>query len=254
MRQLINGKKIFFCVCALIFFYTNTIIADFSFSLVDNTINLGKGKLSTTAQVKNTGGYPVAISLSMLSKYQDRYGNESNERVEEPIFLIYPERLILMPGETELIKIGWIGPIDLTKELAFRAVCEEKSLENVNKKDNRKQSFTSGKISFLTKYALNLFIKVKDSKTELNLESTEFYEKEGDTLVRFTLKNTGNGILKGNALTFFLPNKKTNTDIILNHSLFYIFPGSTRRFEYKINQNKNNLTKNARFTYELQNL
>ena len=91
MRQLINGKKIFFCVCALIFFYTNTIIADFSFSLVDNTINLGKGKLSTTAQVKNTGGYPVAISLSMLSKYQDRYGNESNERVEEPIFLIYPE-------------------------------------------------------------------------------------------------------------------------------------------------------------------
>ena len=254
MKQIINYKNMFFCICILVFMHTSNIVADFSFSLVDNTINLGKGKLSTTAQVKNTGAYPVAISLSILSKYQDLYGNESNELVEEPIFLIYPERLILMPGETELIKIGWIGPIDLNKELAFRAVCEEKSLDNINKPEDRKQSFTSGKITFLTKYALNLFIKVKDSKTELTLESTEFYEKEGDTWVRFTLKNTGNGILKGNALQFFLPNKKTKNDIIFNHSLFYVYPGDTRRFEYKVRQNKNNLTTNSRFTYELQNL
>jgi len=249
MKFFLKLNYTFFCFIALLLITSHTTYAAFSFSLLDNTIDLNKGLLSTTAQVKNTGNHPVAISLSMLSKHLDLYGRESNKLVEDPLFLIYPERLVLMPGETELVKIGWIGPIDLPKDLAFRVVCEEKSLEKINKKD-KSSSFTSAKITFLTKYALNLFIKVKNSKSELNLVSTDFFEKEGDTYVKFTLKNKGNAILKGNNLQFFVPNKKTKIDNTFNHSLFYIFPGDKHIFEFKITQNTKDLTKNSRFTYE----
>lgn len=83
----------------------------------------GRGATGTFL-IRNKAAVRVAVELSMARRISDVDGKETNPPVEEG-FLLYPQQVVLDPGEARRVRVSWVGDRNPRQELPFRLICEQ---------------------------------------------------------------------------------------------------------------------------------
>ena len=127
---------------------------------------LGPGATSTFHLVNN-GEEIEAIQLSMHERLPsedgfDLWGDSADEN-----FLIYPPQVILRPGQSQAIRISWLGETEIDKELAFRLVAEQVPVRLTEAPAN------SANLELLLRFVGSVYIVPKDAKAAIVVSSIE---------------------------------------------------------------------------------
>ena len=112
--------------------------------------------------IVNDSDSPIALQLVSQKRNVDLDGNEYTEEAPE-YFSIQPNKMIIRPNSTQLVRVQYRGPSTLPKELAFRIVSEQ-----IPYSLGAQEAQSGQMISFLFVYSTSAYVK-----PERVIESTE---------------------------------------------------------------------------------
>ncbi len=93
-----------------------------SFSIDPVRIQLSEAKPSAVMRVENRGDAPVTVQLQAMSWSQS--GNQDQLAISREL-LATPQVFRLRPGQVQVVRIALLGPVDATRERAFRLLLDE---------------------------------------------------------------------------------------------------------------------------------
>ena len=138
----------------------------------------GSAKVYT---IVNDSDAPIAIEVRAEQRIVDIDGNEANQD-GSAYFSIQPNRMIIRPDSTQLVRVQYRGPSAVTRELSFRIISEQIPMPT------GAQSAEGGQmISFLFVYSTSAY--VRPSQIVERVEGSAFVNDEG--MMEVVLANTG---------------------------------------------------------------
>jgi fimbrial chaperone protein len=85
--------------------------------------------------VRNDSNQPVALEISFTKRQVDIDGNETELEADED-FIAYPPQLLLMPGQTQTVRVSWLGDPLPTEELAYWMTTQQVPVDLGNENEN----------------------------------------------------------------------------------------------------------------------
>lgn len=171
-------KRIMSVVLLLIFFPISLMAYQLSpLNATYDPSGAGSAKVYT---IVNDSDSPIAIEVRAEQRIIDIDGNENNQD-GSAYFMIQPNRMIIRPDSTQLVRVQYRGPQTVTRELSFRIISEQIAMPR------GAQDAESGQmISFLFVYSTSAYVRptrvvesvtpsvgrTEDGKLEIILENT----------------------------------------------------------------------------------
>lgn len=151
-------------------------------------VKSGGDPVEQSFRVDNPSGSPAAVEISVLRRRTTLDGEETREPTGDE-FVIFPEQMVLMPGESQLIRIQWLGKIQVVEELAYRVIAEELPVDFAGEQ----QALGSGpRINLLMRYEGMLYIQPPRGSAHVELVSSRMIIHEGEKQLELILVNSGN--------------------------------------------------------------
>ena len=110
----------------------------------------GSAKVYT---ITNDSGSPIAIQIKPLKRMVDKNGEEYTENANA-YFSIQPQKMIIKPGATQLVRVQYRGPQTVTKEMSFRIQAEQ-----IPYSLGASQEDAGQMISFLFVYSTSAYVR-----------------------------------------------------------------------------------------------
>lgn len=168
------------------------VLGAFELSPISLTLRPKGEDSNGVVRLKNPHQAPKAVQVSITTRNPDELGEETN-RDDDDNFLVYPPQLILMPRETQVVRISWIGAPELKKELTYRFVAEELNVELDEAK--AKEQNADSAIRLLMKYEGALYVAPEDAKPKLSLVFDKEQAAEDQLAFRFINEGTRHQVL-----------------------------------------------------------
>jgi len=135
----------------------------FKFTPMSLTI-IPKEDRSALITLTNDKETPVPIELSITTREMSADGKEdANKKTGE--FTLFPNQMVLEPGQKRKVKVTWNGLVDLPSELAYRIIAEELPV------DLGKAKKEKANIKILIKYVGALYVAPADAKSKVAVDS-----------------------------------------------------------------------------------
>ncbi len=129
----------------------------------------------------NDSDSPIAIEVKAYKRFIDENGEEYME--EAPAFFsIQPNKMIIKPQSSQIVRVQYRGPRTVTKEMAFRVVAEQIAYSQGAKSEENTQM-----INFLFVYNTSAY--VAPTKVLERVSATAV--KTSSDGIAITLSNTG---------------------------------------------------------------
>jgi len=97
----------------------------YAFKLTPIEAEFGPGRLAVqTFKVENAGAQPVAVELSIHTRAMANNGEDQLAPAPEA-FTVFPDQIVLQPGETQSVRVQWTGQQVPATELAYRLMAEQ---------------------------------------------------------------------------------------------------------------------------------
>ena len=141
-----------------------------------------------TFVVRNTHDEPVALQIEMFRRSADETGKELRQP-EYDDFIITPPQLVLAPGQSQSIRVQWIGDTNPDIELSYRMIVEQLPIPYA-REDAGDQRVTD--ISLGIRYEAALYVVPNEGGPAVEVTHAEPAQTETDEQVlRLTVKNIG---------------------------------------------------------------
>jgi fimbrial chaperone protein len=140
-------------------------------------------------RVDNPSGSPAAVEITVLKRSTTLDGEEVRESAVDE-FVVFPEQMVLMPGESQLIRIQWLGQEQLTQELAYRVIAEELPVDFAG--EQKQVVGTGPTVHLLMRYEGMLYIQPPLTRAHVELASSRVVDHEGEKHLELVLVNSGN--------------------------------------------------------------
>ena len=157
----------------------------------------GSAKVYT---IVNDSDSPVAIEVRAEQRIVDIDGNEANQD-GSAYFSIQPNRMIIRPDSTQLVRVQYRGPQTVTRELSFRIISEQIPMPRGAQEEESGQM-----ISFLFVYSTSAY--VKPSRIVESISSAVSVTEDGK--LEIVLENTGSVHQMLNSLGIKISDDKGN--------------------------------------------
>jgi fimbrial chaperone protein len=157
----------------------------YAFKLTPIEAEFGPGRLaSQTFKVENSGAKPVAIELSVFSRAMAANGEDVLAPAPDD-FELFPDQILLQPGETQSVRVQWTGSSAPATEIAYRLMAEQLPIDIGSDGAER-----SG-LKLLVKYMAALYVRPADPAAVLTATIAADL-RDGHKLAVIKVKNTGN--------------------------------------------------------------
>ena len=166
----------------------------------------GSAKVYT---IVNDSDSPVAIEVRAEQRIVDIDGNEANQD-GSAYFSIQPNRMIIRPDSTQLVRVQYRGPQTVTRELSFRIISEQIPMPRGAQEEESGQM-----ISFLFVYSTSAY--VKPSRIVESISSAVSVTEDGK--LEIVLENTGSVHQMLNSLDIEISDDKGNTYTLTEEEL-----------------------------------
>jgi fimbrial chaperone protein len=196
----------------------------FSFAPISNSFAPSGRGASQAYTVTNTSPDKIlTVQIYATTREIGLNGEETNNQEKaEADFVIYPPQVILKPGETQLVRVSWLGDPNPPKELTYRLIAEQLPVDT-DTQTTTTQGRTIG-ITTLIRYAASVYITPPNAAPEAIVESaTHQKSKTGTDQLVLTLENKGTAHLLLNDLIFTLTPKNQPDKTLITEEL----PGVT---------------------------
>ena len=94
-------------------------LAAYQFSPLEQSFQPSGAESTKTYTIVNDSNDSIAISISALIRDQDAQGNEVNSPADA-YFSIVPNKLVVPPQSSWVVRVQYRGPRTVTNELSFR--------------------------------------------------------------------------------------------------------------------------------------
>lgn len=208
----------------------------FSFSPISASFApSGKGSSQAYTLTNTSPDQVLTVELYVMTRELGLNGEETNNRDKaEADFAIYPPQVILQPGETQVVRVNWLGDPKPPKELAYRLIAEQLPVDT-DTKTTTNQNRTIA-ITTLIRYAGSVYIKPPNAQPEVTVASVAHQKnKAGADEMVLTLQNKGTAHLVLDNLIFTLtsatqPDKSITIEDWKGVAGENMLAGASRRF------------------------
>lgn len=138
----------------------------------------GSAKVYT---IVNDSDSPIAIEVRAEQRIIDIDGNENNQD-GSAYFMIQPNKMIIKPDSTQLVRVQYRGPQTVTKELSFRIISEQIAMPR-----GAQEAEAGQMISFLFVYSTSAYVKPSRIVESVSSSVT----KTDDGKLEIVIENTG---------------------------------------------------------------
>ncbi|WP_084437756.1 fimbrial biogenesis chaperone [Niveispirillum irakense] len=178
-------------------------------------------------RIENDVQNPIAVEIRIIGRSQDGEG----EDVEIPStdeWIIFPEQIILEPGQNQSVRVQWVGDANPTRELAYRLIAEQLPI------DIGQTPQTGGQVRLLVQYKASLYVKPASASPAVTIASAAPHRLSDGTVLELMVRNDGTAhqILTGPTLTVEGGGGKATiaAEALGGLAGENILPGVTRRF------------------------
>lgn len=182
---------------------TLSTLAAFSLTPMSYTFQTeGRGAVKSYT-LENGGTEPVAVALTLVRWKMDEKGKESYEPIDGE-FVLYPSRVVLMPGEKKSIRLQWTGKNQITVEKTFRLIAEQLPVSF------QKEGTEPAGISILLKYQAAVYVAPENPEVQLELinRMADITPEKDNISIRFRNQGNTHAIFKDGYLRFTTPEGK----------------------------------------------
>ena len=143
--------------------------------------------------------------ITLVAKRSDFTIGGKEVLTETDDFLIYPNKLLLRPGEKVVVSVRYLGDMDIDQERAYRLVTEE---VNFADRSEEKKQATSGKatasIGIRYRYVNRLYVTPDHAEPAVTVVSVKTIKKDGRPQLRVKVTNNGtaHAIVNGFTIRF----------------------------------------------------
>lgn len=137
-----------------------------------------------TFRIDNTDAEPIAVELNIYQRKMDNDGSDILSEAEDD-FVIYPSQMVVMPGETQSIRVQWIGEPKPKEELAYRLIVEQLPV-SFNPIEN-----DGGQLKLLIKFIASIYITPNNVKPDVSIETVSYRKNADNDSLVVSIKNTG---------------------------------------------------------------
>ncbi|XBQ15919.1 MAG: fimbria/pilus periplasmic chaperone [Oceanicaulis sp.] len=137
---------------------------------------------SQTILVNNTQQVPIVFEVVAERRFIDEFGEETREDAVDD-FLIIPPQARVEPGESQQIRVRYIGRPDITESQHYALTVRQVPLEELQE---------SG-VQVLVNFAASVQVVPPRAAAALQVASAEISaDEDGTPVARFRLENLGN--------------------------------------------------------------
>jgi len=215
-------KRIFSACCLLLAFAGPAFAYSFSPSVASLSPS-GKNS-SQLYSLNNESDKPVAIEISITRFKRDTSGTAVDTDEDAMAnFMVYPARIVLMPKESRLAQVAWIGPGDVKEERAYHIFAKQVPIPLGEEKEELLPGKARMEISVLFNYRGIIYITPKNAKPKVVVESVAGWEGDAAEL-SVTCANRGTGLADMKAYDLLIApldregGVPTGKEVVLAHS------------------------------------
>jgi fimbrial chaperone protein len=150
----------------------------------------GYGSTATFTLV-NPSQKKVPVQITIVKRDPDVNGKEiySVDPETEKLFQVYPSQVVLNANETRSLRITWVGPEKVTRELAFRLIAEELAIDVDDPSTNSRKAIA--KIGIQTKYIGSLYVTPAGGRSVIEVSASVGAESENEPQLILDVVNSG---------------------------------------------------------------
>ena len=188
-----------FIISTILFFLTNLGAYTFGPSVVTLTTTGNASSYLYSIINQENRVIPIDISVHKFSKDIDGNPIQGEEVHDE--FVIYPAQFILKKGQERSIQVRWVGNQSIEVEQSYTILCKEIALPEKKKEETG----FSASLNVLMNYAGRLYVKPKEAKSDIVIESIGApLNENGEQELEIVCVNNGNLHGKLVHATFFI--------------------------------------------------
>ena len=169
----------------VVFLFLLSPVHAYQFSPLEQSFQPTGAESTKTYTIVNDSNDSIAISISALIRDQDAQGNEVNTPADA-YFSIVPNKLVVPPQSSWVVRVQYRGPRTVTNELSFRLKAEQIPYSQ------GRASTDKGMFNFLYIYTTSLYVlpsRVVENVVIRTLAASTM--EDGSPALAVTLANLG---------------------------------------------------------------
>ncbi len=140
-------------------------------------------------RVDSTGDQPVAVEIRMAKRQVSQDGTETQPSADAD-FIVYPPQILLKPGQSQTVRVTWLGDPNPSSELAYRIIAEQLPINLPEIQQN--QGGLAVKVKALFRYVGSIFITPKNVAPKVVIEQANCQLEPGKAKqLKLTFANQG---------------------------------------------------------------
>lgn len=180
-------------------------LPSFAYTLEPELVTLRSAGTGSSAffRLQNRQQQPAAVEFTVHEHRKDVDGKPVTGASAEDSFLIYPQQLVLLPGDEAAVQVRWIGDPALAAERAYSVMAREVAIPSATPRPVV-ASGVKVEITVLVNYEARLYVAPPGSAPRAVVESVEEVAAAGAPQLRVTLANQGTAHEELHKLSFVL--------------------------------------------------
>lgn len=185
-------------VAALFAVFTPALAEAFRLSpMVVNFSPMGN-KMSQVLLLENQGSEKVPVQIEVFARSTDSKGEEVRTKSDD--FVVYPEQVVLLPGEKRNVRVTWSSELKGPEEQAYRIVASQLPI-----KFKEKNSLSQGKninLNFLLQYVASAYVTPEGARPLVKVKEVKKRDAKSVSLL-LANEGTAHRVLRAKKLSFF---------------------------------------------------
>jgi len=186
MNQMKRNATRTAILALMVLFVSLSSIHAYQFSPLEQVFQPTGAESTKTYTIVNDSNDSIAISITALIRDQDAQGEEINSPADA-YFSIVPNKLVVPPQSSWVVRVQYRGPKTVTNELSFRLKAEQIPYSQ------GRSATDQGMFNFLYIYTTSLYVQPSRIVENVAVRSVApATSAEGEPVMAVTLVNMGN--------------------------------------------------------------
>lgn len=212
--------------------FTTTIDA-FQISPMSLEFTSNRSGATRTLKIMNNTKKAVPVEIVAYARTHSLDGVEARKRTGD--FIIYPQQVIMQPGQKRNIRVTYIGGADITQEKAYRLFVKQVPISFSER--TYKVGKSEANIGFLFEYWASMYVAPPKSAPALIVENLKRSKKD-ELIATFRNAGTKHTLLRDYKLKLAVKNGFKELDVAnFKGGTINILSGETRRYRVKLPKN-----------------
>jgi fimbrial chaperone protein len=135
-------------------------------------------------RVENDRTEPAAIEMRMMARDMEPDGTDRLAPAEED-FVVHPQQIVLMPGQSQSVRVQYIGTRALRAERAYRLIAEQLPV------DLGGSGPQGGQVRLLVRYVASVYVVPDGARPEVRVAGAAAVSEAGQRFVELLVENGG---------------------------------------------------------------